>query len=216
MPRLRLVVLISGRGSNLEALLNACRDGRCDADIVRVVANRADASGLALAKAAAVDAVVVPSSGLARDAHEAALARAIDEARPDLVALAGYMRILGPDFVRRYQGRLINIHPSLLPAFPGLDAPGQAARAGVRVAGCTTHFVTEATDAGPILMQGVVALSPGVSPEELATRILRVEHRVYPATVQLLASGRARWHQDSVAFAPDVRADELVIMEMDS
>lgn len=200
MRRLRLVVLASGRGSNLESLLAASRDGRMAADVVLVASNKADAPALDVARRAGVDAKAVESKGRSREEHEALLRPPIDAARPDLVLLAGYMRILSPAFIRAYEGRLINIHPSLLPAFPGKDAQGQAHAAGVRIAGCTTHFVTEDVDAGPILMQAAVALPPGIDGEETRQRILAAEHRLYPATVHLLATGRARWEAGKVVL----------------
>lgn len=192
MRRLRLVVLVSGRGSNMENLVRASREGRMAADVVRVVSNRPDAPALALAKSLGVEAVAVDSRGRAREEHEALLRPVIDAAAPDVVALAGYMRILTAGFIRAYEGRLVNVHPSLLPAFPGLDAQLQAHQRDVRIAGCTTHFVTPEVDAGPILMQAAVAVPPGASPEEVRRLILAAEHRIYPETIQLLATGRAR------------------------
>lgn len=195
MPRLRLVVLVSGRGTNLGNLLDASRDGRMDADIALVVSNKEDAPALDIAKRAGTPTTIVPSKGVERAEHEARIMDAIEGAGADLVVLAGYMRVLTGGFIKRYQGRLVNIHPSLLPAFPGLDAQGQAARAGVRIAGCTTHFVTEDVDAGPVIMQAAVPLPPACTPEEAAARILRAEHRIYPATIQLIATGKARLHE---------------------
>ena len=192
MARLRLVVLVSGRGSNLDALLAASRSGAMHADVVRVVSNREAAPALDVARAAGVEASVVPSASLARDEHEERLFPVIDAAKPDLIALAGYMRVLGPRFLARYQGKVVNIHPSLLPAFPGMDAQGQAFARGVRIAGCTTHFVTEDVDAGPILAQAAVAVDPRWSADELRVRILELEHALYPRSVDMLATGRAR------------------------
>jgi len=212
MPRLRLAVLVSGRGSNLESLLAASREGRMDAEVALVLSNKADARALDVARAARVPTRVVESAGLAREAHEALLRAALDDARPDLVLLAGYMRILTPGFIRAFQGRLLNIHPSLLPAFRGLDAQAQAHAAGVRIAGCTTHFVTETVDAGPILMQAAVAIPPGATPEDVRLRILDAEHRLYPASVQLLASGRARWRAGKVEIDPEVAASRDVLL----
>lgn len=198
MPRLRLVVLASGRGSNLGSLLAASREGRMDADVVLVLSNKPDAPALDAARAAGVEARAIPSQGVDRAAHERRLMEAIDAARPDLVVLAGYMRILGAEFIRRYHGRLLNIHPSLLPAFPGLDAQGQAHARGVRVAGCTVHFVTEDVDAGPILAQAALAVDPAWSVDDLRARILELEHGLYPLAIQLLASGDARLDGDRV------------------
>ncbi|HVM44579.1 MAG TPA: phosphoribosylglycinamide formyltransferase [Candidatus Thermoplasmatota archaeon] len=200
MARLRLVVLVSGRGSNLESLLAASRAGALDADVVLVVSNKPDAPALDVAARAGVPTRVVPSAGLAREEHDRRVAEAIDEARADLVLLAGYMRILGGAFIARYRGRLLNIHPSLLPAFPGVDAQGQAHARGVRVAGCTVHFVTEDVDAGPILAQAALAVDPAWSADELRARILELEHRLYPACVRLLAAKRARLEGDRVVF----------------
>lgn len=192
MPRLRLAVLASGRGSNLASLLAASREGRMDADVVLVLSDKPDAPALALAHEAGVETVAVPAAGLAREEHEARLSRAIAAARVDLVALAGYMRILGRAFLDAHRGRLVNIHPSLLPAFPGLDAQKRAHARGVRIAGCTTHFVTEDVDAGPILAQAALAVDPRWSAEELRARILTLEHELYPYSIQLLASNAAR------------------------
>lgn len=199
--RPRLVVLVSGRGSNLESFLAASAAGTMRADVVRVVSNKPDAPALAVAKRHGVEARVLPSAGLSRDEHDARVAAAIDEARADVVVLAGYMRILGAPFIQRYRGRLLNIHPSLLPAFPGLDAQTQAHARGVRIAGCTTHFVTEEVDAGPILGQAALVVDPAWSADELRARILALEHRLYPASVQLVASGRARLEGDTVRFS---------------
>ena len=193
MPRLRVAVLISGRGSNLRSLVQASKEGRMDADVVLVASNRAEAGGLEFAKGEGISTFVSPSKGRPREEHERELAGAIDASGADLVALAGYMRILSASFVRRYLGRLVNVHPALLPAFPGLDAQGQAHAAGVRIAGCSTHFVTEEMDAGPVLVQAAVAIPPGASPDEVAARVLEAEHRIYPLTIHHLAQGRVRF-----------------------
>lgn len=215
MRRLRLVVLVSGRGSNMENLVRASREGRMAADVVRVVSNRPDAPALPLAKSLGVEALAADSRGRAREEHEALLRPLIDEARPDLVVLAGYMRILTPGFIRAYEGRLVNVHPSLLPAFPGLDAQLQAHQAGVRIAGCTTHFVTSEVDAGPILMQAAVAVPPGATPDEVRRLILAAEHRIYPETIHLLATGHARWDNGRVAFGPLARAPRGVLASLE-
>lgn len=205
MARLRLVVLVSGRGSNLESILAATGAGTLEAEVVLVVSNKGDAPALELAAKHGVPTRVVPSAGLAREEHERRMADAIDHARPDLVVLAGYMRILGAAFIARYRGRMVNIHPSLLPAFPGLDAQGQAHARRARIAGCTVHFVTEDVDAGPILAQAALAVDPAWSADELRARILDLEHRLYPASLQLLASGRARL-QGGLVELVDARA----------
>lgn len=205
MARLRLVVLVSGRGSNLESLLAASKAGQMDAEVALVVSSRSEAPALAIAAQSGVRTRVVPSEGLAREEHDRLVADAIDVARPDLVLLAGYMRILGRDFLARYRGRMLNIHPSLLPAFPGLDAQRQAHARGARIAGCTVHFVTEEVDAGPIVAQAALAVDPTWSADELRARILSLEHRLYPASVQLLATGRAKLDGDRVVYK-DVQA----------
>lgn len=200
VARLRLVVLASGRGSNLESLLRASRESRMDADVVLVAGNKPEAPALDVARNAGVPTFVSPSKGRAQAEHERELRPAIDAARPDLVLLAGYMRILTPDFIQAYEGRLLNIHPALLPSFPGLDAQAQAHAAGVRIAGCTTHFVTADVDAGPIVMQAAVAIPPGASVDDVRARILVAEHDLYPRTVQLLATGKARYQKGRVVF----------------
>lgn len=170
------------------------------ADVVHVVVNRADAGARLIAARANVPCTLVESKGVEREAHEARIVPVIDAARPDLVVLAGYMRVLTAAFIRRYRGRLVNIHPSLLPAFPGLDAQAQAALRGVRITGCTTHFVTEEVDAGPILMQAAVPVPPDASPDEVAHLVRVAEHRIYPETIQLIASGRARYEDGRVVL----------------
>lgn len=200
MARLRLAVLVSGRGSNLESLLRASREGRVDAEVVLVLSNRPDAPALGVAARFGVPAEVVPSAGVPREAHEASLLERLDAARPDLVCLAGYMRILSPAFIRAFEGRLLNIHPSLLPAFPGLEAQAQAHAVGVRVSGCTVHFVTADVDAGPILAQAAVPLPPGCTVDEARALILAAEHELYPRAVQLIASGQARWENGRIRY----------------
>ena len=189
----RIVVLISGRGSNLEAIVRAARAERWDAQVVAVIANRPDAAGLAFAGRHGIATAVVPHAAYAsREAFDAALGAAIDAHAPDVVALAGFMRILGPAFVARYAGRLVNIHPSLLPAFPGLDTHRRALAAGCKVAGATVHLVTPALDHGPIVVQAVVPVLPGDTPAGLAARVLECEHRIYPMAVRWLAEGALR------------------------
>jgi len=185
-----LVVLISGRGSNMQALVEA------GLPVAAVVSNRADAGGLEFARARNIPTAVVDHGKFAsREAFDEALAREIDRHRPRLVALAGFMRVLTPGFVARYQNRLLNIHPSLLPAFPGLDTHARALAAGVKLHGCTVHFVTAELDSGPIVIQAVLRVRPGEQPAELAARVLRQEHVIYPRA--------ARWFLD----------DKLVIQD---
>ncbi|HEX7052433.1 MAG TPA: phosphoribosylglycinamide formyltransferase [Burkholderiales bacterium] len=174
-----LAILISGRGSNMRALVEA------GLPVSLVAANRADAAGLEYARSRGIaTAVVEHRAYAAREAFEAALAEALDAHAPRLIALAGFMRVLTPGFVRRYAGRMLNIHPSLLPAFPGLDTHARALAAGVKVHGCTVHFVTEALDAGPIVIQAAVPVLPDDDAARLAARVLEQEHRIYPRAVR--------------------------------
>jgi phosphoribosylglycinamide formyltransferase 1 len=183
------VVLISGRGSNMRSLLEADLPGRCAA----VISNRPDAAGLDYARERGVPAAVVDHKAFAgREAFDVALAAAIDAYRPDLVLLAGFMRVLGDPFVERFAGRMLNIHPSLLPAFPGLNTHASALQLGVRIHGCTVHFVTPSLDAGPIVIQAAVAVLPGDDPARLAARVLEQEHLIYPQAARWFLEGRLR------------------------
>jgi phosphoribosylglycinamide formyltransferase-1 len=187
----RITVLISGRGSNLSALLDAERAGRLGGTVATVISNRADAPGLAIALARGARVNVVDHRAHAdRTAFDAALAEAVDASAPDLVVLAGFMRILGPAFVARYQGRMINIHPSLLPAYPGLDTHRRALADGVRIHGCTVHFVTADLDHGPIVAQAAVPVLPGDDETTLAARVLAAEHELLPAVVRAFCAGK--------------------------
>jgi phosphoribosylglycinamide formyltransferase 1 len=187
----RVTVLTSGRGSNLTALLAAERAGRLGGAITAVIANRAAIPALAIAETHGVPGIVVPHSAYPdRDAFDAALATAIDATEPDLVVLAGFMRILGPALVGRYEGRMLNIHPSLLPAYPGLHTHRRALADGVRIHGCTVHFVTLALDHGPIVAQGAVPVRDDDDEAKLAARVLAVEHRLLPAAVRAFCAGR--------------------------
>lgn len=197
----RIVILISGRGSNMRALVEACRRQDWPASVAAVIASRPDADGLTWAAAQGIaTAALHHKSYASREAFDSALAAEIDRYAPDYVILAGFMRVLTPAFVSRYAGRLVNIHPSLLPAFPGLHTHAQALAAGVRVHGCTVHFVTPVLDHGPIIAQGCVPVLVGDTPDRLAGRVLTVEHRVFPAAVRWLAEGR-------VTLTPDHRVD---------
>lgn len=194
------VILISGRGSNMEAIIDAQVPGRCAA----VISNRPAAAGLAWAAARGVPTAVVDHKASAsREAFDAALAAEIDRHAPDLVVLAGFMRVLGESFVRRYEGRLINIHPSLLPAFPGLHTHAAALAAGVRIHGATVHFVTPALDSGPIISQAAVPVLPGDSPDTLAARVLAQEHVIYPRAVDWFLQGRLRLDQGRVVLTDE-------------
>jgi len=181
----------------MQALVQACQDERWSADICAVIANQVDASGLAWAREAGIaTACVAHRDYPSREAFDAALAQQIDCHRPDYVLLAGFMRVLTPGFVNRYAGRLVNIHPSLLPAFPGLHTHAQALASGVQVHGCTVHFVTPLLDHGPILAQGALAVRGDDTPQSLAERLLRIEHQVYPAAARWIAEGRVRLTAD--------------------
>jgi phosphoribosylglycinamide formyltransferase 1 len=188
-----IVILISGRGSNMEAIVQRCAGEGWPARVAAVIANRADAMGLQFAAAQGIATAVVPHRGFAtRGAFDDALANAIDAHRPDLVVLAGFMRILGAAFVRRYEGRLLNIHPSLLPMFPGLHTHQRAIDAGCKLAGATVHFVTPELDHGPIVVQSVVPLLPDDDAAALAARVLATEHHIYPLAVRWFVEGRLR------------------------
>lgn len=187
----RIVILISGRGSNMEAIVQRCAAEGWPAQVVAVVANRPDAKGLAFAAARGIATAVVDHKAQpSRDAFDAALAEAIDGFAPDLVVLAGFMRILGAGFVRRYEGRMLNIHPSLLPAFPGLHTHERALEAGCKAAGATVHFVTPELDHGPIVLQSVVPVRPGDDADALAARVLATEHVIYPLAVRWFCEGK--------------------------
>ena len=191
--RIRAVVLISGRGSNLQSLIDAVHAGRLALDIRAVISNEPGAAGLRRAQAAGIETLALDHRVFPkRQDFDEALAGLIDPHRPDLVILAGFMRILGAAFVRRYHGRLMNIHPSLLPAFPGLDTHRRALLAGARVHGATVHFVSEELDGGPIIVQSSVEVRPDDDVDTLAARVLEQEHRIYPRAVQWFAEGRLR------------------------
>jgi phosphoribosylglycinamide formyltransferase 1 len=187
----RIVILISGRGSNMRSIVQACAAERWPAKVVAVLSNRPQAAGLAFAQEHGIATAVIDHKGCAtRDDFDAALSRAVDAHAPDLVLLAGFMRILGDRFVRRYEGRLLNIHPSLLPAFPGLHTHRRAIEAGCKVAGATVHLVTAELDHGPIVMQATVPVLPGDTEEALAARVLDKEHVIYPRAVRWFVEGR--------------------------
>jgi phosphoribosylglycinamide formyltransferase 1 len=194
----RVAVLISGRGSNMAALIRAAAADDFPAEIAVVISNRADAAGLARAGEGGIPTLVIESKPFGKDrtGFEAVLQAALDERGVELICLAGFMRLFTADFVQRWYGRMLNIHPSLLPSFPGLDPHGQALRAGVKISGATVHFVIPETDAGPIVMQGAVAVSDHDTPDTLSERILEVEHRIYPDALRLLATDRVRLDGD--------------------
>jgi phosphoribosylglycinamide formyltransferase 1 len=190
----RIAILISGRGSNMAALLAAAADPAYPASIALVLSNRADAAGLGRAVASGVPTAVVESRAFRgdRDAFERAMEAELARHGVELVALAGFMRVLTPGFVRRWEGRMVNIHPSLLPAFPGLDTHARALAAGVKLHGCTVHLVTAGVDEGPILAQAAVPVLESDTAETLAARVLEQEHLLYPAALASLASGQVR------------------------
>ena len=191
--RYRLGILLSGRGSNFLALADAVASGLIpDAEIAVVLSNRADAPGLMHAQARGIPAIAVPTQGRPRAEADAEFLQQLQSYGVTLVCLAGYLRLLSPAFIRAYPNRILNIHPSLLPAFPGLDAQAQALRYGVRVTGCTVHFVDEQLDHGVIIEQAVVPVIPGDNPDTLAARILAEEHRLYPQAVARILSGQYR------------------------
>ena len=193
MTRKRVAILISGRGSNMAALIAAAQQDY-PAEIALVLSNRADAAGLETARTAGVATAVLDHKPYGRDraAFEAALQAVLDEHRVELVCLAGFMRLFTAAFVTRWSARMLNIHPSLLPSFPGLDPHGQALRAGVKISGATVHFVIPETDAGPIIAQAAVPVADGDTADDLAARVLAVEHQIYPLALRLLAEGRVR------------------------
>lgn len=190
----RVAILISGRGSNMAALIAAAKTPGFPAEITVVISNKPDAAGLAKAKENNVATLVIDSAPFGKDraAFETALQAALDQHEIELICLGGFMRLLTTEFVERWAGKMLNIHPSLLPSFRGLDPHGQALRAGVKISGATVHFVTPEMDAGPIIMQGAVAVREDDTPDTLAERVLRIEHRIYPDALRLVASNGAR------------------------
>jgi phosphoribosylglycinamide formyltransferase 1 len=189
----RIVILISGRGSNMIRIVEACSSEGWPAQVAAVISNRPDAAGLAFAQANGIATAVIDHQAFAtRDAFDAAIARGIDAHAPDLVVLAGFMRILGPDCVRRYEGRMLNVHPSLLPAFLGLHTHRRAIEAGCKIAGATVHFVTAQLDHGPIVLQAAVPVLPTDDEDSLSERVLAKEHVIYPRAVRWFVEGQLR------------------------
>jgi phosphoribosylglycinamide formyltransferase-1 len=188
----RLGILLSGRGSNFEAIADHVAAGTLDAEIATVISNRPEARGLDVARRRGLPAVSIPSKGLDRNIYDATLVEELKKHAVDLVCLAGYMRLLSAGFVREFPGRVLNIHPSLLPAFPGLDAQHQALEHGVKVTGCTVHFVDEYLDAGPIVMQAAVPVLDNDTVETLSARILKEEHRIYSEAIRMVIGGALR------------------------
>jgi len=188
----RLGILLSGRGSNFQAIADAIDAGRLDAEVAVVISNRADAPGIEIAQQRNLDAVVLPSRNLDREVYDRQVVEKLREKGTELVILAGYMRILSGFILQAFPLRILNIHPSLLPAFPGLDAQHQAIEHGVKFSGCTVHFVDEGLDSGPIVQQAVVPVLDADTAETLAARILVEEHRIYPEAIALVLSGKYR------------------------
>ena len=185
----KLGILLSGRGSNFEAIADSIKAGKLHAEIAIVISNRADAPGLESAKRRGLNAQLIPSKGRVREEHDADVIMALKHAQVDLICLAGYMRLLSPEFIRAFPNRIINIHPSLLPAFPGMDAQRQALEYGVKVTGCTVHFVDEHLDHGAIILQKTVPVLDGDDVHTLSARILEQEHTAYSEAIALLLSG---------------------------
>jgi phosphoribosylglycinamide formyltransferase-1 len=188
----RLGILLSGRGSNFVAIADSISAGRLDAEIAVVISNRADAPGVTAALARGLKVALLPSRGIEREEYDVRLAAELDQAGVNLICLAGYMRLLSTSFIRRYPLRILNIHPSLLPAFPGLDVQQKAIDHGVKVSGCTVHFVDEGLDSGPIVKQAAVPVLDDDTAESLAARILKEEHRIYSEAIALVLSGKYR------------------------
>ena len=188
----RLGILLSGRGSNFEAIAGSVAAGRIDAEISVVISNRPEARGLETARARGLNAVCIPSKGLEREAYDRLVVAELKKNQVDLVCLAGFMRLLSAWFVREFPSRILNIHPALLPAFPGLDAQHQALEHGVKISGCTVHFVDENLDSGPIVVQAAVPVLDGDTADTLSARILKEEHRIYSEAIRLVLSGNYR------------------------
>jgi len=188
----RLGILLSGRGSNFEAIADNVAAGRLEGEIAAVISNRPDARGLEIARERALPAVVIPSKGVPREEYDAQVVAELCNRGVELVCLAGFMRLLTAEFCRAFPLRILNIHPSLLPAFPGLDAQKQALEHGVKISGCTVHFVDEQLDAGPIVAQAAVPVLDNDTADTLAARILKEEHRIYSEAISVVLSGRWR------------------------
>lgn len=193
VSRKRVAAFISGSGSNMVKLAEACAAPDFPAEIVAVFSDKPDAGGLAKAQTFGIPTFVFPRKDFAsKEAHEEAILAELERQRPDIVCLAGYMRLLSGRFISRYEGRILNIHPSLLPLFPGLDTHRRAIEAGMKIAGCTVHFVTEGMDEGPQIVQAAVPVLSGDTSADLAARVLTVEHRAYPLALRLVAEGKVR------------------------
>jgi len=209
MSKLKIAVMISGRGSNMGALARAAMDPDFPAEIALVLSNKPHVAGLDLAQEHGIPIKVVDHTSFdSREAHEEAVTEALQEAGAEMVCLAGYMRILGDGFVAQWRGRLINIHPSLLPAFRGVDTHERALERGVRIHGCTVHFVNSELDGGPIIAQAAVPVVPGDTAESLSERVLEAEHELYPHALSLIAQQKVRWSGDDAVKDADLTAEE--------
>ncbi|ESW99168.1 phosphoribosylglycinamide formyltransferase [Mesorhizobium sp. LSJC268A00] len=219
MSRKRTVVLISGRGSNMTALIAAASDPAYPAEIVGVISDRANAAGLGIAAARGIPTkVIVRADHASKEAHDAAIDAALIAFNAEIVALAGYLRILSRGLVEKWQGRMLNIHPALLPAFKGLDTHARALRAGIRIHGCTVHFVTSEMDDGPIIAQAAVPVMVGDNEDTLAARVLKAEHRLYALALGLVADGKAHMESGRTVlahFADDAENGTSVVMAPD-
>jgi phosphoribosylglycinamide formyltransferase-1 len=217
MARKRVAVLISGRGSNMASLIEAAKAEDYPAEIALVISNRPDAAGLELARKADVPTLVVDHRPFGKDraAFERVLQHALDENRIEFICLGGFMRLFTAGFVLHWQGRMLNIHPSLLPSFPGLDPHGQALKAGVRISGATVHFVIPETDAGPIIVQAAVPVREDDTADTLAARVLAVEHRIYPLALMLVAQGRVRIVDDRCLVEGSAASDGILMVPND-
>jgi phosphoribosylglycinamide formyltransferase 1 len=200
--RKRVAVLISGRGSNMASLIEAAKDDSYPAEIILVISNKAGAAGISYAQSKGIKALAVPHKSYEnREAHDAAIDAALEAAGADIVCLAGYMRIMSPGLIEKWAGKMINIHPSLLPAFPGLNTHERALEAGVLDHGCTVHFVTIGVDEGPVIAQARVPVLPGDTADTLGARVLIEEHKLYPAALRLVAEGRVRMKDGDAEFS---------------
>ena len=209
----RVAILISGRGSNMAALIEAAKASDFPAEIAVVISNRAEAGGLDRAKASGVATEIIESKPFGKDraAFEKVLEEKLAQHRIELICLGGFMRLFTAEFVQRWYGRMLNIHPSLLPSFPGLDPHGQALKAGVKISGATVHFVIPETDAGPIVMQGAIPVRDDDTVDALSERILTVEHRIYPESLRLLASGKLKLEGDLCRISGGTAGGEPLI-----
>ena len=217
MTKPRVAILISGRGSNMMALVEAARNPPFPAEIALVISNQADATGLGRAKAAGIATAIVEHApfGSNRERFEGAMQEVIERSTVDLICLAGFMRLLTPGFVQRWEGRMLNIHPALLPAFKGLDTHRRALCAGVKIHGATAHFVSAEMDSGAIIAQGATAVRGNDTEQTLAARVLEIEHRIYPLALGLVAGGRVRVVDGRCVIDGEVENDEMIIAPSD-